>query len=101
MRHSNDVLQACANVKNNKYKDVYGLVQGVCTSHVVGTSGQIHADFLRPLWVLTDKQMRSYYERMNKKDTIRNETFRWVRVNVFNYNKTSVGRVMAFGCATR
>ena len=26
VRHSNDVLQARANVKNNKYKDVYGLV---------------------------------------------------------------------------
>ena len=33
VRHSNDVLQARANVKNNKYKDVYGLVQGVCTCH--------------------------------------------------------------------
>jgi len=30
--HSNDVLQARANVKNNKYKDIYGLV-GVCTCH--------------------------------------------------------------------
>jgi len=27
MRHTNDVLQARANVKNNKYKDVYGLVR--------------------------------------------------------------------------
>jgi len=26
VRHSNDVLQARANVKNNKYKDIYGLV---------------------------------------------------------------------------
>jgi len=26
VRHSNDILQARANVKNNKYKDVYGLV---------------------------------------------------------------------------
>ena len=26
VRHTNDVLQARANVKNNKYKDVYGLV---------------------------------------------------------------------------
>ena len=26
VRHSNDVLQARANVKNNKYKDVYGIV---------------------------------------------------------------------------
>jgi len=32
VRHSNDVLQARANVKNNKYKDVYGLVS-VCTCH--------------------------------------------------------------------
>ena len=27
VRHSNDVLQAHAKVKNNKYKDVYGLVK--------------------------------------------------------------------------
>ena len=36
VRHSNDVLQARANVKNNKYKNVYGiadLAQGVCTCH--------------------------------------------------------------------
>ena len=31
VRHSNDVLQARAKVKNNKCKDVYGLAQGVCT----------------------------------------------------------------------
>jgi len=33
VRHSNDVLQARAKVKNNKCKDVYGLAQGVCTCH--------------------------------------------------------------------
>ena len=27
VHHSNDVLQARANVKNNKYKDVYGLTR--------------------------------------------------------------------------
>ena len=26
VRHSNDILQTCANVKYNKYKDVYGVV---------------------------------------------------------------------------
>ena len=31
VRHSNDVLQTHVNVKNNKYKDVYGLVgKAVC-----------------------------------------------------------------------
>ena len=64
MRHSNDVLQACANVKNNKYKDVYGIVHKAFAPAIVGMSGQIHADFLRLLWVLADKQMRSYYDSM-------------------------------------
>ena len=54
-------------------------------------SGQIHADFLRLLWVLVDKQLRS----MGKEDKIGNEAFRWARAKVFNYNKTSVGRAIA------
>ena len=33
-------------------------------------SGQIHADFLRLLWVLADKQLRLYYESMGKEDKI-------------------------------
>ena len=61
VRHSNDILQARANVKNNKYKDVYGIVHKAFAPAIVGMSGQIHADFLRLLWVLADKQMRSYY----------------------------------------
>ena len=55
-------LQARANVKNNKYKDVYGVVHKAFAPAIVGMSGQIHADFLRLLWVLADKQMRSYWE---------------------------------------
>jgi len=101
VRHSNDVLQASANVKNNRYKDVYVLVNKARAPAVAGMSRQIHADFLRILWVLADKQMRSYYESMGKEDKIRNEAFRWARAKVFNYNKTSVGRTIAFGCATR
>ena len=64
-------------------------------------SGQIHADFLRLLWVLTDKQLRSYYENMDKEDKIGSEVFRWARDKVFKYNKTSVVVVVTFGCATR
>ena len=62
-------------------------------------SGQIHADFLWLLWVLPYKQMRSYYESLGKEDKIGTEAFRWARAKVFNCNKTSVGRVIAFGCA--
>ena len=99
MRHANDVLQARANVKNNKYKDVYGLV--AFAPAIIGMSGQIHADFVQFLWVLADKQLQSYYESVGKEDKIGNEAFRWARAKVFNYNKTSVGRAITFGCATR
>ena len=68
VHHSNDVLQARANVKNNKYKDVYGIVHKAFAPAIVGMSGQIQADFLRLLWVLADKQMQSYYESMVKED---------------------------------
>ena len=59
---------------------------------IVGMSGQIHVDFLRLLWVLADKQMRSHYESMGKEDKIGNEAFQWARAKVFNChcNKTSV-----------
>ena len=101
MRHTHDVLQARANVKNNKYSDVCCLVYKALAPAIVGMSGQIHADFLRLLWVLADKQMRSHYECMGKEDKIWNQAFRWARAKVFNSNKTSIGRAIAFGCATR
>ena len=68
---------------------------------IVGMSSQIHVDFLRLLWVFADKQMRSHCECMGKEDKIGNEAFQWARAKVFNSNKTSVGRAIAFVCATR
>jgi len=57
-------------------------------------SGQIHADFLRLLWVLVDKQLQSHYESMGKEDMIGFKAFRWARAKVFNSNKTTVGRAL-------
>jgi len=54
-----------ANVKNNKYKDVYGLDKAFAPAIV--DMSEIHADFLRLLWVLADKQLRSCYESMSKR----------------------------------
>jgi len=94
-------LCASSRVAVVPYKDVYGIVYKAFAPAIVGMSGQIHADFLRLLWVLAGKQMRSYCESMGKEDKIGAETFRWAMAKVFNCNKTSVGRAIAFGCATR
>ena len=40
-------------------------------------------------------------ESMGKEDKIGSEAFRWAKAKVFSYNKTSDGRAIAFGCATR
>ena len=67
VRHTNDILKASASVMNNKFsEDVQAF-----TPAIVGMSGQIHVDLLWLLWVLADKQMRSYYESMGKEDNIR------------------------------
>ena len=41
------------------------------------------------------------YESMGTEDKIGNEAFRWAQAKVFNHNKISVGRAIAFACATR
>jgi len=73
VRHTHDVLKARATVKNNKCSEAYSLV--AFAPAIIGMSGQIHADFLRLLWVLADKQMWSYYESMGKEDKIGNQAF--------------------------
>ena len=60
--------------------------------------GVKHVDFLRLLWVLADKQMRSYQENMGKEDKIGKEAFRWARAKVFNSNMTSVGTTRSVEC---
>jgi len=37
---------------------------------------------------------------MDKEDNIKIEAFQWARAEVFNYYKTSVGRVIVLGYAT-
>ena len=101
VRHTTDVLQARANLKTNKYKEAYALVHKAFAPAIVGMSGQIHVDFLRLLWILADNQMQSYYGSIGKEDKIGSEAYRWAKAKVFNSNKTSVGRAIAFGCATR
>ena len=72
-------LEKCKTAKSQKFLGliscVYGIVHKAFVPAIAGMSGQIHADFLWLLWVLADKQMRSYYESMGKEDKIRHETF--------------------------
>jgi len=74
-RHSSAVMdhQIPARWKCVCFKSIFKLLCVVCcmlafAPAIIGMSGQIHTDFLRPLWVLADKQMRSYYESMGKED---------------------------------
>ena len=50
VRHSNDVLQARANVKNNKYKDVYSIVHKAFAP-AIGVGVEVKGEQLAGEWV--------------------------------------------------
>jgi len=52
--------------------------------------GQIHPEFLRLLWVLSDKQTRNYYALIGAEEEIGSEAFTWSRARTFSFNKNSV-----------
>jgi hypothetical protein len=99
--HTNDILEARARVKTNKYKDAYALVPEAMSPAIVSVSGRIHIAFLRLLWILADNQVKSYFERMGQDDRIGGESCQWVRPRTFNSNENSVGRAVAYARGTR
>jgi len=64
-------------------------------------AGQIHAEFLRLLWILADKQTRNYYALIGAEEEIGNEAFTWSRARTFSFNKNSIGKTIAYAAATR
>ena len=69
VRHSYDVLQVLSTSRTINTRTFMGSSKAF-TPVITSMSSQIHADFLRILWVLTNKQMRLYYEIMDKEDKI-------------------------------
>jgi len=57
--HTDDYLQARAEVKNRRYKEDCAAVGTAFAVVIVSVAGQIHTKFLRLLWVLADKQTRN------------------------------------------
>ena len=96
VRHSHDVLQARVNVKNNKYKDVYGLLRCLHLPSQVCPVRSTLTFFGFSAFLLTNscgRTMRVWARRIRSEMRLFD--------GGFNYNKTAVGRAIAFGCATR
>jgi len=74
---TNDYLQERAGEKNRRYKADYAAVGTAFAPAIVSVAGPIHPEFLRPLWVLADKQTRNYYALMGAEEEIGSEAFTW------------------------
>jgi len=99
--HTNDHLHARAGAKNSKYKEDYAAVGTVFAPAIVSVAGQICPEFLRLLWVLADNQTHNYYALIGAEEEIGSEAFTRSRARTFNFNKTTIGKVIAYATATR
>jgi len=59
---------------------------------IVSVAGQIHPEFLDPLWVLADKQTRNYYALTGAEEEIGNEAFTWSRARTFSLTRSLLAR---------
>jgi len=99
--YTNDYLQARAGAKDRKCKEDYAAVGTAFAPAIVSVAGQIHAEFLRLLWVLADKQTRNYYALIGADEEIGSEAFKWSRARTFSFNQNSIGKAIAYATATR
>jgi len=92
-----------AGAQNRKYKEDYAAVGTACAPAIVSVAGQIpsHPEFLRPLWVLADKQTRNYYALISAEEEIGSEAFTWSRARTFSFNMHSIGKAIACATVTR
>jgi len=72
--HTNDIIEARANIKNTQYKDAYALVQKAFLSAIAFMLGKIY----RVPAIALDSGRRSG-------DRIGGESFRWTRARVFPF----------------
>jgi len=98
--HTNDYLQARAGVKDSMYKEDYTAVGIAFASAIVSVADQIHPEFLRLLWVLTDKQTRNYYALIGAEEEIGSEAFTWSQARTFSFDKNSIGKAITYATVT-
>ena len=99
LRHSdiNLVLLQRAQEKVDKYRAGYA-AQGMRHASlpaVVSTSGRIHGDLLRLLYILADKKTTRYFEALGESVDVDSEAYCWRRSGVFWRMRASFGLACA------
>jgi len=98
---TNDYLQERAWVKMRRYRADYAVVGMAFAPAILSVADQIHPEFLRPPWVLADKQTRNYYALIVEEEEIGGEAFTWSRAHTFSFEMNSFGKAIAYATATR
>ena len=102
--HSDDpdlLLHHAANAKVQKYREDYSTsdVNKAFIPAILSTSGRIHGEFLRLLYILAHRQTVNFFDTLGEEPS--NEAFTWRRAEYFFHNRAAIGIACAQATALR
>ena len=97
---ANGALDAAVKVKLDNYQHDYNERNFFFLPAVMTTSGRISGDFLRLLYILSNRQAHNYFTRMGLLDPS-TKAFKQRRGTYFYYNRAAIGLACAQATAMR
>ena len=104
LRHAqpDKLLEAAARTMVRRYRDAYATRPGVTYAFlpcVMSTSGRIHGEFLRFLYILAHRRTKRWFERLGYEPSA--EAFKFRRGQYFWHTRAAIGHDTALAVVAR
>ena len=104
LRHAqpDKLLEAAARTKVHRYREAYATRSGITYAFlpcVMSTSGRIHGEFLRFLYILAHRRTKGWFERLGYEPS--EEAFKFRRGQYFWHTRAAIGHATALAVARR
>ena len=104
LRHDqpDKLLESAARTKVHRYREAYATRAGVTYAFlpcVMSTSGRIHGEFLRFLYLLAHRRTKRWFEQLGYEPS--EEAFKFRRGQYFWHTRAAIGHATALAVARR
>ena len=104
LRHAqpDKLLESAARTKVHRYREAYATRSGITYAFlpcVMSTSGRIHGEFLRFLYILAHRRTKGWFERLGYEPS--EEAFKFRRGQYFWHTRAAIGHATALAVARR
>ena len=104
LRHAqpDKLLEAAARTKVHRYREAYATRSGITYAFlpcVMSTSGRIHGEFLRFLYILAHRRTKRWFGRLGYEPS--DEAFKFRRGQYFWHTRAAVGHATALAVSRR